>query len=194
MTIETGFDALMTHACVKMGYCGCTKNEQALHVTLLIPDRGVVTADQFAEWVLLADNTNPNTDWRSKHKTALRDAFIKHMGSEVVDASRLQYTRDSRYRSAINELLECEVEFCRKNPDLYIRNLVALKRGVFYPVDQVAGKGLVQFPQIEVCWFEHDAYWLKDGKEPLDCIKIAFHHVAESHISSGVFNRTRLAG
>lgn len=194
MTIETGFDALMTFTCVKMGYCGCVKKEQAFDVTLLIPDRGVVTADQFAEWVFLADNTNPNTASRSKNRKAIRDAFIEHMGSAVVDASRLQYTRDSNYTSAITELVECQIEFCRTNPEIYIGNLIALDGGVFYPVDQIAGKDPRLFPQIEVCWFEHDAYWLTDDKEPIDYIKIAFHHRAESHISSGVFNRARLAG
>ncbi len=196
MTIETGFDALMTFTCVTLGYCGCVKREQPFNVTLLIPERGVVTAHQFADWVFLAENQNPNTESKVclKHKKAIRDAFIEHMGSEVVDASRLQYTQDSRYTSAVTELIECKVEFCRRNPDLYIRNLLALKRGVFYPVDQVAGKGLEQFPQIEVCWFEHEAYWLKEDKEPIDYIKIAFHHMTESHISSGVYNRACLAG
>lgn len=194
MTIETGFDALMTFTCVRMGYCGCIKNEQAFDVTLLIPDRGVVTADQFAEWVLLADNTNPNTECRSNIRKAIRDSFVEHMGSEVVDASRLQYTRGTRHASAIAELVECQIEFCRTNPNIYIGNLIALDSGVFYPVDQVAGERSRLFPQIEVCWFEHDAYWVTDDKEPIDYIKIAFHHKAESHISSMMFNRTRLAG
>lgn len=196
MTSETGFDALMTFTCVNYGYCGCVKKEQAFNVTLLIPECGVVTAHQFADWVFLADNQNPNTDSRVwlKHKKALRDAFVEHMGSEVVDASRLQYTRDSSYTSAITELVECEIEFCHRSPQLYIGNLIALDRGVFYPVDQVLGKGSSQFPTIEVCWFEHNPYRLKNAKEPHDYIKIAFHHMAESRITSAVYSRARLAG
>ena len=102
MTIETGFDALMTFTCAEHGYCGCVKEKQAFDVILLIPQRGVVTAYQFADWVFLADNQNPNTEsevWL-RHKKAIRDAFVEYMGSEVIDASRLQYTKDSRYTGA----------------------------------------------------------------------------------------------
>lgn len=196
MRTETGFDALMTFVCVDLGYCGCVKNEQAFDVTLLIPECGIVTADQFADWVFLADNQNPNVDrngWLNQKK-AIRDAFVKHMGSEIVDASRLQFTRDPKYASAIAESVECQTEFCRTNPGLYIRKLMTLKRGVFYPADRVTKSGQVEFPQIEVCWLEHDVSWLKHEKEPIEFVKIAFHHVSFSHLSSRVLNCAGLTG
>ncbi len=90
---ETGYDALMHEVCVGWGFCGCIKNDKPLHVSDLIPDTGKVTADQFVEWVFLAENMNPNSDpdrWK-RHKDAIKTAFIKHMGGDVVDAELLEY-------------------------------------------------------------------------------------------------------
>ena len=87
-----GYDALMHEVCVVWGFCGCLKDGEALHVDLLIPPNGPVTADQFVEWVFLADGMNPNVDverWRP-HKDAIRAAFIEHMGAEEVDAANLR--------------------------------------------------------------------------------------------------------
>jgi hypothetical protein len=89
---ETGFDALMHEACVVWGFCGCMKNGEALHVTTLIPSHGPVHAGQFVEWLLLADDVNPNLPDYERHKAALRAAFIAHMGSEVTDARLLQWS------------------------------------------------------------------------------------------------------
>lgn len=84
----------MEVVCPGWGYCGCIKDGQPLHVTMLIPPDGPVTADQFVEWVFLADNMNPNSEperWQ-RHKDALRAAFVEHMGAEVVDAKRLRWS------------------------------------------------------------------------------------------------------
>jgi hypothetical protein len=86
-----GFDALMEIACPGWGFCGCIKYGNPLHVTDIIPSSGPVSADQFVEWLFLADDMNPNSDlqgWQ-RAKQALREAFVECMGSEVVDASRL---------------------------------------------------------------------------------------------------------
>ena len=85
---ETGYGALRHEVCVVWGFCGSIKRRQPLHVDFLIPASGPVTADQFVEWVFLADNLNPNLDperWQP-HKDAIRAAFVKHMGAEIVDA------------------------------------------------------------------------------------------------------------
>jgi len=87
----TGYDALMHEACVVWGFCGCMKQDRHLHVDLFVPPSGPVTADQFVEWIILADNLNPNQDRWGRHKDALRAAFVKHMGAETVDAGVLRW-------------------------------------------------------------------------------------------------------
>ena len=94
MTTETGFDALMHEVCVVWGFCGCMKRGAELHVSLLIPSRGPVTADQSVEWVFLADNLNPNVEperWQ-RQRQAIRAAFVAHMGGEVADARHLRWS------------------------------------------------------------------------------------------------------
>ncbi len=87
---KEGFDALMDVACVDWGFCGCLKHGAPLHVTMFIPQSGPVHASQFVEWLLLADNVNPNLPEYDRHKAALRLAFMTHMGGEIVDAALLR--------------------------------------------------------------------------------------------------------
>lgn len=91
---DTPFGRLMQSVCVKWGYCGSVKVDGTpLHVTMLIPDEGPVTADQFVEWVFLADNMNPNVEperWQ-RHKDAIRAAFVEQMGGDVADAKDLRW-------------------------------------------------------------------------------------------------------
>lgn len=106
---ENGFDALMHDACVVWGYCGCMKGGEPLHVTHLIPPDGPVHAAQFVEWLLLADDVNPNLPKYERHKAALIASFVKNMGSDLVDASLLRWSDcqpdagepDSKYRGSI---------------------------------------------------------------------------------------------
>jgi hypothetical protein len=101
MTTQTdderrGFDALMHEACVVWGFCGTVKVGRPVHVLDIVPARGPVTADQFVDWLFLADNLNPNVEperW-ARHKAALRAAFVKHMGGDVVDARLLRYSSE----------------------------------------------------------------------------------------------------
>lgn len=89
---ETGFDALMHDACVVRGFCGCMKAGEPLHVTQLIPSEGPVYAGQFVEWLLLADDVNPNLPKYERHKAVLLASFVKNMGGDVVDASLLRWS------------------------------------------------------------------------------------------------------
>jgi hypothetical protein len=89
--VKAGYDALLHEVCVGYGYCGCMKGGRDLHVSDFIPSEGPVTADQFVEWVFLADNRNPNLG-PDTHKRAIRAAFVKHMGNDVVDATRLRWS------------------------------------------------------------------------------------------------------
>jgi len=93
---DTRFDRLMDEVCPRWGFCGCIKDEQELHVTLLIPPEGPVTADQFVEWLFLADNLNPNcpSPETTAQKAGLREAFVRHMGADVVSASELRWSCD----------------------------------------------------------------------------------------------------
>ena len=108
---ESGFDALMREACVGWGFCGCIKDGAALHVTMLIPSKGTVRSAQFVEWLLLADNVNPNDPKFYRHKAALEAAFVTHMGSDVVEAWRLRWSDcppdlaedDPKFRGYISE-------------------------------------------------------------------------------------------
>jgi hypothetical protein len=105
-----GYDALMHEACAVWGFCGCVKDGTSLHVDLLVPPDGPVSADQFVEWLFLADNLNPGLDsaqWRQR-KEALRVAFVKHMGAETVDARLLRWSdapkngaRDEKFRGEL---------------------------------------------------------------------------------------------
>src|SRR5688572_18749963 len=92
--IKVGYDALMHEVCVVWGFCGCIKHGQRLHVDLLIPPEGPVSADQFVDWVFLADNLNPYSApqrWQ-RQKAAMHDAFVKHLGAETVDARMLRWS------------------------------------------------------------------------------------------------------
>lgn len=91
---QTGYGALMHEACVVWGFCGCIKHDTPLHVDLFIPYGGPVSADQFVDWLFLADNVNPYLEpakWQ-RHKVALRAAFVRHMGANTVDARLLRWS------------------------------------------------------------------------------------------------------
>lgn len=64
-----------------------------MHVTQFIPDNGYVSAREFSEWVMLADDCGPNSncDFRDRHKKDIEEAFIKYMGSDVVPAKDLSW-------------------------------------------------------------------------------------------------------
>lgn len=87
------FDGLLHECCVGYGWCGSVSNGKPLHVTDFIPATGIVTADDFVDWLLVADGVDPKeTSSRvKKWKTDLRAVFVKHMGADQVDASALQW-------------------------------------------------------------------------------------------------------
>jgi hypothetical protein len=79
----------MDEICGGMGYCGSVVDGEPRHVDMFIPESGSVTADQFVEWVFLAEGLD---QVGSSHADQMRKAFIKFMGSDVVDAGMLQYS------------------------------------------------------------------------------------------------------
>lgn len=92
MTEKSGFDALMHQVCVDWGLCGSVIEGKYVHVTDLIPQSGMVTASQFAEWVLMADGeSDAPPRFKEKWLARLRDAFILHMKDDQVDVQRLKW-------------------------------------------------------------------------------------------------------
>lgn len=68
------------------------KDGQSLHVDDLIPSEGIVSADQFAAFVFIADGVDTGSDpeqWAGL-KVALKTAFIDLMGDHAVDAALLR--------------------------------------------------------------------------------------------------------
>jgi len=96
MKQRSGYDALMHEVCVEHGWCSGIVDGHPSHVDDLIPEQGPVTADQFVDWLFMADGMDPDAEpskWR-EHKQGLRDSFIRHMGHYTVDASLLKCIHD----------------------------------------------------------------------------------------------------
>jgi hypothetical protein len=86
------YQALMHDICVGMGFCGSVDNEgNPRHVDHYIPKSGIVTARQFAEWVMLADGMEPFDG--SGHQAEIEKLFVEHMGSNVAEATELDWFR-----------------------------------------------------------------------------------------------------
>jgi len=93
MDEKLGYNALMHEVCVGLGWCGSVVDGRPSHVDDFIPRSGSVHADQFVEWLFRAEGIDPAAEpalWR-KHKDGLRQAFVRHMGNDVVDASLLKW-------------------------------------------------------------------------------------------------------
>jgi hypothetical protein len=96
MSGSTNYNSLMHEVCVERGWCGSILDGKPTHVDDFIPANGTVSAAQFVDWLFLADGMDPNAEparWQA-HKEGLRAVFVRHMGSDVVDASRLKWELD----------------------------------------------------------------------------------------------------
>ncbi|MER9914996.1 hypothetical protein NKJ71_30735 [Mesorhizobium sp. M0050] len=49
------FDGLMRAVCTGYGYCGSLQDDGFVHVTDFFPERGRVTAEQFVDWLFMAE-------------------------------------------------------------------------------------------------------------------------------------------
>ena len=87
------FSKLLDEICGIWGYCGCSKKDTTLHITIIMPSDGIIYVDQFVEWVMLADDVNPNidTDRMRAIKLGIRKSFIKYMGAEFIEASHIRF-------------------------------------------------------------------------------------------------------
>lgn len=83
------FDGMMHEFCVKLGYCGTVRDGRPLLVSDFIPETGLVSADQFARWLIAADGLEFAEVNTSEFKR-LKEVFVKHMGADAVDANNLR--------------------------------------------------------------------------------------------------------
>ena len=88
------YERLMRRVCVDQGWCGALHPDGVYrHVSDYFPSEGIVTADQFAEWAILADADDPDSPtniergWRAK----LAAIFVECFGAESVDVCELVY-------------------------------------------------------------------------------------------------------
>lgn len=88
--LDNAYSRLMSIVCGRFGYCGSLSDDGApRHVDDYIPASGPVSADQFIDWLILAEGMDPST-WTRGDRRPLREAFITVMGAETVDAGRFK--------------------------------------------------------------------------------------------------------
>ena len=88
------YNRLQEAVCNGMGFCGSVVDGKPSHVDDYIPESGEVTADQFIDWLFKAEGMGYPPDFGPRFSSSYKDLkhlFIKHMGSERVDASRLKW-------------------------------------------------------------------------------------------------------
>jgi hypothetical protein len=91
MKAEIDFDALLHRICVDWGFCGSVQSGKYVHVLQFIPRSGLVTARQFADWVLLAEGDGHlSAPSRDEWTERFEQAFITILGADTVDVTRLE--------------------------------------------------------------------------------------------------------
>ena len=90
MNDKCAYDALLNEVCVGFGFCGSVVDGEPLHVDQFIPEFGAVSADQYVQWVFRAEGMDPDDEDARKRAASLREAFVRHMGMDVVDAQALK--------------------------------------------------------------------------------------------------------
>ncbi|MCM0033457.1 hypothetical protein [Sandarakinorhabdus limnophila] len=90
MNCNPTYVALLNEVCVGLGFCGSVADGEPLHVDQFIPESGALSADQFVNWVFRAEGMEPEGDDAQKHTQSVREAFVRHMGANVVDAASLK--------------------------------------------------------------------------------------------------------
>ncbi|WP_379550642.1 hypothetical protein [Qipengyuania sp. DGS5-3] len=94
MVDSTAYNRLLNDVCVGFGFCGGVREDKPCHVDDFIPNDGEVTVDQFIQWLFRGEGDGYPTDYDvrcSPHYDGLKRLFVKHMGSDKVDASKLKW-------------------------------------------------------------------------------------------------------
>ncbi|MDP1912362.1 hypothetical protein [Brevundimonas sp.] len=86
----TPFDLLLWDMCVRLGFCGGLVNGNPTHVKDLLPEVGVVTAEEFAKLAINAEcDVQSPPDQQARWVALLSTAFIERMGASWVFAEAL---------------------------------------------------------------------------------------------------------
>jgi hypothetical protein len=86
----TAFDLLLHDICVQGGFCGGLVEDQAIHVTDILPTSGMVTSEEFAILVLQAEGDGGSPPAKVERWSALlQSKFVEHMGQSSVPAEVL---------------------------------------------------------------------------------------------------------
>jgi hypothetical protein len=88
--MSSAYIRLLNDLCVRLGFCGSISDDEPLDVSMLLPDRGPVSADEFVDAVLRAEGFDATQAATSEHRRAIRETFVRHLGSSQVDATLLR--------------------------------------------------------------------------------------------------------
>ena len=91
------FNTLIHEVCVGSGWCGGIVNDKPSHIDDFIPEAGLVSAERPVECLFQAVGVDPSSEpakW-ARHKDALREAFVRHPGADIVDASAQKWDVNS---------------------------------------------------------------------------------------------------
>jgi hypothetical protein len=83
------YDALLNEL-ARLGFCGSVIDDEPSHVDFLLPRQGTVRAETFADLVLQAEGFDPHGAEAVQFRRPIRNAFIRHMGTNEVDVSLLK--------------------------------------------------------------------------------------------------------
>ncbi|QNN64152.1 hypothetical protein H9L12_01005 [Sphingomonas rhizophila] len=88
--MNKAYDKLMREVCVGLGFCGTVIDGVPTKVEMYLPEQGPVRAEQFVDAVLRAEGWDPSSATAQGYRRSIRNAFVKHMGSDEVDAGSLR--------------------------------------------------------------------------------------------------------
>ncbi|GGY36088.1 hypothetical protein GCM10007148_00240 [Parvularcula lutaonensis] len=88
------FGQLMRRLCPDLGLCGTVRRGKPLHVSMLIPREGRISADEFACLAILADGGNPfdSRAKSSRHRSRIAQYFVECFDAEWAHVSELTYS------------------------------------------------------------------------------------------------------
>jgi putative acetyltransferase len=97
MANDRRFDRLLDRLYELAWFGWSNDGGKSQHVRDFIPAEGQVSADQFATWVILADNLDPDSEQAHEQKwhDEIRALFVECMGAENVDALELKEVRST---------------------------------------------------------------------------------------------------